>query len=63
MNWKAVVDDLREQASESAEKTKALTARVKVYDVEGMKLIERHRIQANFCIGLADALEAGIEGA
>lgn len=72
MNWQKVIDDLKKQAEDAVRHAEELR-RIQPEEhyppnlpgglvVElRWKTIERHRINANFCFALAQALEAGIE--
>lgn len=59
MKWKAVIASLRREAAEAVGHAMALSSQLEVSEV-ARKTIERHKINANFCIALADALEAGL---
>lgn len=69
MNWQKVADNLRETGLDASQKAEAINARMPPTRVPGKDrivddraaTIERHRINANFCYALAEALEAGIE--
>jgi hypothetical protein len=66
MNWQKVADDLREQAVEAGKHAEALSKSLisrspDTMMIERAKTVERHRINANFCLALAQALEAGID--
>jgi hypothetical protein len=68
MNWKAVADSLFDQAEEATKNVEALRTRMSTtgplandpLNVERVKLVERHRINANLCYALAAALDAGL---
>jgi hypothetical protein len=69
MNWSAVADSLRVQADNAIKHAEALRTRTVTTGaladdpimVERVKTVERHRINANFCLALAEALEAGLD--
>lgn len=66
MIWQRVADDLRATADDAGRKAEALrklvtTAINDPVNIERIKTIERHKINGNICMALAQALEAGIE--